>query len=905
MNTQYEIPLNSRKSVKAVDLKNSLGFDLWTKERPLANDNIISTFSLYEQYNIERDACEKYRIILNINPICTNVLFNMQTEIVQFEGSDSAMVITTNIAMDKDDVVREDTHTTDNSIQNASPINRLQAIRDTEYSHPKNGGFVYHCGVDIFNNHLLRKNGFVHVNKMSQQDTLSSMVYNTVRDYIRDGEGRILESIVSPLHGRTDKKKLHLYGLDNIKSLNDAYKNGIEEQDGWIGFKNPSCIDIENSDDNKTRINYLLNNRKACEFVDMYPDRSLYSFIPKYNKYRKRFEKNWDYCITYPYKKDYDLVNTIFSGDNQSIKCTCRVGTNTFSQSILFCKSLVRHNLLKNDTISIYYYGDNGSGETVFKKYNNIAKVVSVGTNDGEEKDFVFAIKTSDIYDILSDVTDGGLYFKRLSNGIECEYYFRKYKQIRKFDQNGDRSLELSSDVGKSAYATNIYGDRIAQVVFTDDVDVSGLYDHMGRPLSELYFTTIKANRGHELWYNVRQNCTDETIEYSHCFGKVTSGLYFGDDADSNTDYNIRYLHNISVDTALPFFEDTVIFSAMGDTVLNGVPKTIEDEIIIGDDVFYGDLVEFDQYNYVETELSPVLHRFNTAQREYVSSWKYADINYDRVDSDDFDVSSDGSSIGFNVVPTNLATVKVNGYNHVLLGNVKPEGYFYNPHSKIKIRENSQQTTRVNAISINYLSATGVYNLLEDNTGITFVAPVDYGFLKHGHIAIYDAGGVYNTIKMHPKTFWGEITSVCGTTVSVVYDGDIFNTVSQLVDINTVLDPTQEFRRYYIVYSEYDVPTYAVFVPKVSNFIWKSLVKPSQMTNDMDLYETTFANGCFYIEKEFPIFLRRQDKDGAFGLQYARNTNIKSPIEYFSINGGEFNIDQVIDFYNNEFNACY
>ena len=36
------------------------------------------------------------------------------------------------------------------------------------------------------------------------------------------------------------------------------------------------------------------------DFVDMYPGRDLYTFLPKYNKFRKRIEKNWNYCMTYP-----------------------------------------------------------------------------------------------------------------------------------------------------------------------------------------------------------------------------------------------------------------------------------------------------------------------------------------------------------------------------------------------------------------------------------------------------------------------------------------------------------------------------------------------------------------------------------------------------------------------------
>ena len=54
----------------------------------------------------------------------------------------------------------------------------------------------------------------------------------------------------------------------------------------------------------------------------------------------------------------------------------------------------------------------------------------------------------------------------------------------------------------------------------------------------------------------------------------------------------------------------------LGSGVTIGMPKVIEDDITILNDVFYGNIVEFDKSSYTETELSPVYHRFNTVQRE-------------------------------------------------------------------------------------------------------------------------------------------------------------------------------------------------------------------------------------------------------------------------------------------------
>ena len=40
----------------------------------------------------------------------------------------------------------------------------------------------------------------------------------------------------------------------------------------------------------KNIINRVINNKDIGAFVDMYPDRSLYSILPKYNKYRNSKE---------------------------------------------------------------------------------------------------------------------------------------------------------------------------------------------------------------------------------------------------------------------------------------------------------------------------------------------------------------------------------------------------------------------------------------------------------------------------------------------------------------------------------------------------------------------------------------------------------------------------------------
>ena len=91
---------------------------------------------------------------------------------------------------------------------------------------------------------------------------------------------------------------------------------------------------------------------------------------------------------------------------------------------------------------------------------------------------------------------------------------------------------------------------------------MSGLKDNLGRELSEIYLTIIKNNKGWEDFY-LSGSTTPLLVEYSHCFGRVTSGFNFEceegefsaikpsadiEDVDNGEyfqKYNVRSLYNL------------------------------------------------------------------------------------------------------------------------------------------------------------------------------------------------------------------------------------------------------------------------------------------------------------------------------------------------------------------------
>lgn len=631
-----EVFLEENNGKMSINAESNISVNLKEKQRLLPFDNAAETMSLYELYNRQRNECEKYRLILNVNPYCTNVLFNSITEPVWREGSDDAKCLNfETINADSTGNSTGDEVFPEGTINANNEINAIQAVRDTEYSHPEIGKIVYHCGIDIFNNHILRSEDFLHAYGADENKD----VFNTIEDKMIAQDGSVVKERGGRSFRHLGKVERHMYTYDNCVSMPNAYLSKISEENGWYGFTNIGYINIPNgklSSGKEVSVNRVMNNNKPCEFYDMYPDRSLFSFIPKVNKYRKRLEKNWDYRITYPYYSDIEKFNElndtpIIEGDRQLNALQCISGetkltfTNNGIKLIRF-KTLFANGLKKGDYVRFYYVTDDA-----LERYFMKVRVQSIGDYEGYDTDKYFSVAYDDIADFITleedengndEVQPIKVYVRREVSGVEFNYYFRKFRGL---------DIEPRSEINKTAYQETIYGDKTAQIIYTNDVDVSGLVDNLGRPVSMLYLTIVKTNRGHDEWYN-GHNTTGDTIEFSHCFGKVTSGFDLGNDA---FDYNIRKLHNIDRDKL-----NDPTKEMLGWVGVSAMPLTVENDIKIESEEFYGDVACFDPYNYVEYILMPLYHRFNTEQRELISD-TFKDLICDEIQSDDFDYLED------------------------------------------------------------------------------------------------------------------------------------------------------------------------------------------------------------------------------------------------------------------------
>lgn len=865
-----KILLNKSRSKLSVNENNTIPIDFNRDVSLFHDEHLIDTVDTMEVYNSEKDNSNKHRIICTIAPICSNVLFNNITEVVVKEGASNCTAIT-----------NTNNVTLTGAISKAK-VNRIQAVRNTEYSNAKYET-TYHCGADIFNNHILRSKGNVLIQKTSttskykeysganvesvnsngttvgdwDYNTTANLKtneydsFNTIGDYVRNYNGNVIKSYYpttsSGNYQYTYQTKVSgntpIYGYDTIMNFHDAFKEGIKRHDGWIGFNNRTTlrVPITGTSTDGYFVNKCINSLEACEYVDMCPERDLFSFTPKKNEYRNRLEYNWKYYITYPADSVYNDGKILTGkGDGLPLTTMSILGMNSTSYReytssnglpmIVLC-SVVKHNLTAGDTVIVILK----NGER-FK-----CGVTRLGDAMGNFSEHYFVIYKSDIDESVLSSSNPPKRFIKLSGGFECEYYFRRFKCIKE---------GLKSSINRLAFAGTVYGDEVSQIVFTDDINVSGYVNNLGRSLNELYLTIVKNNKGYDKWY-YDNKFNDEGIEYSHVFGKVTSGL----DLPSyiSKQYPVlRYQHNIKIDDV----EDKINIPSSS--------QFLESNIDNGTMSFLGDLVEFNPTTVAETTLEVVKHRFNTAQREVTKNETFKTLYYDEIYSE----PTDGENYGKenNIKQSQIIQWKLNeGY-----ANLNPEGYIYTPHHKIKISELSDN------IQMSYDTVIKVKSgEFKNNYNLVFTTENSYSLMTGDIIGVleYSTNELYKyQVESYKLTENGYECTAKPIGTNVTYIGRLGNS-------------------YELFRHNLDTPVYSYMLPDGSGrHVWRELIKPSELRFNSELYNTPFTNGAFYhhINVTFPV--QRQDPFGEYGM-YLKDLNSGVKIENnFEISSNEMDI---------------
>lgn len=344
----YKILLNKQKAKDKVNVNNYLTTQLKGGKKLLPNSHLFSSIDELEVYNQERDACNLIRLNCVVNPICTNVLSNTITEVVKNEG-DGSTVKSLNYGLN-DGFINEDDFD-DKLYCKPSDVflygGILESIRDTQIS-SKKCGFEYHCGLDIFNNHIIRNNTF----KTICYNETKTKEFNTINDLMRDESGLNIKGT-----GHNGKKldSQHLYIIDDIDDYENALETKLIEKNGWFGFVNVGKFVTVDNNDESMDIFRVINYKRSCDFIQMTPSSDLFSFAPRYNSYLNRLEKNWNYCLTYPsssttknitfIREKTNSLKLMYIDDRVSLKSGVR-GVKMYSVS--------KHGLKVGDYINFY-----------------------------------------------------------------------------------------------------------------------------------------------------------------------------------------------------------------------------------------------------------------------------------------------------------------------------------------------------------------------------------------------------------------------------------------------------------------------------------------------------------------------------------------------------------------------
>lgn len=838
---QFKIRLNKTNSVNSVNKDNMVDVELQQTTNPyMFTTDIKDTIDQYEVFEAERAYCTNYRLITTIKPFCSNVLFNPITEIVYKEGSDDCIVA--------DDISKTKIIKGADKIYGEAEPDRAQMIRDTEYSR-KEINFEYHPGTDIFNNHILRNTSFKIVNPTTNK---GGNDFNTISDFLRRYDTKPIDyNKRTSITDTVTRQKKHLYDADDILSMQngDAINNNLMEENGWFGFVNKSSV-IAKKNENKKWVdegfNKVINNRESCEFIDMYPDRTLFSFNPKYNPYRHRPEYNWDLFLTYPYENDYD--NALISGG--LLVKSIELAFNSVGRRIVLFSTYTKHNLSIGTAFNLYI-NENKIENILVNSLGNVKKE--------DEEHYFYTTQTDIISDILGKSTeidedtdndkinkqirdaDATFRLKHIVNGYESEYYIRKFKKlpnlnkivnkedeltlnksycVNEFEEwIKDKPNEFDKEQYQLAFSSTIYNDNNTQVTWTDGINIDNILDNRGRPLTEIYLTVMKRNKGYDEWYNQRRVESKE-IEYSHCFGNVSWGFdLLSAKGEKEIDLqerlnDVKLIHNVDID-----------------------------KDIVNDDEFNGDIVEYNVTTCNETILEDCYFRFNTYLRENIVD--YYTYQYDEIISDDYDKE------GFKKETTKLTN------DDAIKFWIHPEGYYYKAHYRILLKEFGE----IHQESHFDLNIKNVAIRRNDTDNSTYV--VVQTKLPH-HLAANDK-------IMLCKDGTDEVVDI---RVKSVINSNTFTfaSINDELDARTVCDILNgKYDEDNITYSlkryNDNIPFYAEKVDNTNRYLWRNVNNVGNKDNTV-LPEYRFANGYFYIDQDINFFLKRQDPFNEFGLWY-------------------------------------
>jgi hypothetical protein len=343
-------------------------------------------------------------------------------------------------------------------------------------------------------------------------------------------------------------------------------------ENGWFGYYDD---DSDTAQTFETSTDLFNDNKSSlCQFIPFDPGYDRLNFIDSDGV------SNYILKITYPaYTEDITLVENGGNGVSlsQGIPVTSITGITINDRKYTLFESAIKHGLQENDIIQLYGFTDNTGGNLGLdsRKVN----VFKLGDETNENKDGVFVL---DINPNEISLNLGSSYFTRWVDDKESKYYVRVFSALT--------TDEIEYDIYPTAYEKTYYGDQVVSYNFKDDIDVNGLRDNLGRPLSEVFLTIIKKKQDadptslNDIYWDSQQTTSTEFWS-DKVGGFITS--------NETINYNIR---------------------AVNDPNYNQIYYTTG--VTENDSKYVGDIVEYNENELYEKVLEDVYHRLNTVYRE-------------------------------------------------------------------------------------------------------------------------------------------------------------------------------------------------------------------------------------------------------------------------------------------------
>jgi len=386
--------------------------------------------------------------------------------------------------------------------------------------------------------------------------------------------GVVKPVISNPLFNKN--VKIYKDDKNNVVSKT-ILSSSIFEKNGWVGYFNDEL--------DQTALQFNDNKSALCEFFPFDPGYDRLNFLDSDGT------QNFLIKITYPFKtKDIVLVK---NNTNVSLKDGIPIIEKFLiklnGRNYTGFRTAMNHGLIEGDRISLLKFTDNTSNNTL-NLNSKFYRVFKLGneTNDNKLRNFVIDVDPNDI-----SFTIGVSTVKRVVKDKPSSYYVRQFKSLTSSDYK-------DYDLYPAAYGVTYFDDNVAAFNFKKDINITDLVDNLNRPLTELYLTIIKndndtssGNISTQYWLNKQKNLQ---IPFNTRFWTKISAGYLLEN-NTNINYNIR---------------------SYGDTNYNG--STYFENIDESDDVFDGDIVEYNESELLERRLEIIYHRVNTVYREKLNS---------------------------------------------------------------------------------------------------------------------------------------------------------------------------------------------------------------------------------------------------------------------------------------------